>query len=216
MELYAIVCRACHALFHIHRCCYRGHAYCGDACRAIGRRWTANTANRTYRESDEGRLDHQDAERARRARRREDALGQGEQRREDALGQGEQRREDALGQGEQHREDALGVADQGSKKLTSPAHLVGESEVQDETRPDDDTARAGAWRCVYAAAAERHVAHGAATPRRSAIRAGAGLLEWLAGLVCVVCGRGGGPLVRLVDGPDGRHLRAAPGAALSQ
>ncbi len=194
MEIYEIVCRACCALFHIHRCCYRGHAYCGDGCRAVGRRRTANAANRTLRQSKEGRLDHQDAEQDRRDRRRQ---------------------EESRRAAERCDEESLRVGDHGSKKLTSPAHLVGESEVRDETRPEDDTDRAGAWRRLHAAAAVRHAAHGVATPRRSAIRAGAGILERLAGLVCMVCGRGGGLLVRLVDGPDVRHLRAAPGAVYS-
>ncbi len=193
MELYEIICRACSALFHIHRCCYRGHAYCGESCRTVGRRRTANASGRTHRESEEGRLDHLYAERDRRRRRMEEAL-----------------RED------EHRgEDDFRVADHGSNNLTQPAHLVGESEVQDEKRTDGDAARVRAWRSLHEAAAPWDVAHGVATPSRGAARAGAGLLERLAGFLCVVCGRGGSPLVPMVDGPSGGHLRAAPGVVLS-
>jgi len=236
MELYEIVCRACSALFYIHRCCYRGHAYCRDACRAVGRRRTANAANRTLRESEEGRLDHLDAERDRRERRREEALRESEPRQEEAPRPDELRREEtprtgALRREEPPRTGALRrqespretepqraeqsrVGDHGSKNLTQAAHLVGESEVRDEARSDDDAARAGAGRSLYTAAARWDVARGGATSRRGEARAGAGLLERLAGLVCIVCGRGGGPVVPMVDGPDGGHLRAAPGAAL--
>jgi hypothetical protein len=217
MELYEIPCRACSGLFYIHRCCYRGHAYCGGACRAVGRRRTANDANRTLRESDEGRLDHQDAERDRRARRGQEALGESETCQQEAPGAGELRWQQSPCEAEPRQREPLRVGDHGSKNLTQSAHLVGESEVRDEIEPDDDPARAGAGRSLHTAAAPRYVAHGSASSSRGEARAGAGLLERLAGLVCVVCGYsgGGGPLVHLVDGPDGRHLRAAPGAALS-
>jgi len=68
-EIYELTCRVCGAMFYVHRSCYRGHAYCSKPCRHTGRRRTACSSQRTYRHSEEGRLDHRDTERARRARR---------------------------------------------------------------------------------------------------------------------------------------------------
>ncbi len=67
-EIYEITCRVCGAMFYVHRSCYRGHVYCSKTCRRTGRRRTACSSQRTYRRSEEGRLDHRDTERARRAR----------------------------------------------------------------------------------------------------------------------------------------------------
>ena len=66
----AICCRICHEDFVIHRRCYRGHVYCSDECREQGRRLTAKAAHDAHRSSEEGRLDHRDAERERRAHRK--------------------------------------------------------------------------------------------------------------------------------------------------
>jgi len=63
-------CRGCGALFFLCRCCDRGHAYCGDACRQRGRARSRREARARHQSSPEGRADHRDAMRALRARRR--------------------------------------------------------------------------------------------------------------------------------------------------
>lgn len=70
MERLIITCPICGRSFVIHRRHYRGHVYCGKACRLIGGKMTACAAHRRHRQSPEGRADHRDAERERRARRR--------------------------------------------------------------------------------------------------------------------------------------------------
>ena len=63
-----ILCKECRALFWMCRSCYRGHCYCSDACRGKARRRQMREANRRHQQSDEGRLDHLDRQRALRAR----------------------------------------------------------------------------------------------------------------------------------------------------
>jgi hypothetical protein len=63
-------CGWCRTLFAICRRCDRGQAYCGDACRTEGYRRCQRHANRRHQQSEEGRLDHCDRQRAYRARLR--------------------------------------------------------------------------------------------------------------------------------------------------
>ena len=65
--------RRCHApgcggLFFICRSCYRGQRYCSGPCRQAARREQRRAANRRHQQSDEGRLDHRDRQRAYRRR----------------------------------------------------------------------------------------------------------------------------------------------------
>jgi hypothetical protein len=64
------VCRsqACLAVFWICAHCDRGQGYCSPACRSEVRRQQCRAANRRYQRSPEGRLDHQDRQRAYRQR----------------------------------------------------------------------------------------------------------------------------------------------------
>ena len=64
----AIHCARCGQPFVLHQSCYRGHRYCGDLCRNLARRYCVQEARRRFRNSSEGRLDHRDAQRARRMR----------------------------------------------------------------------------------------------------------------------------------------------------
>lgn len=59
-----IICKECRELFFICRPCYRGHCYCGDACRHKARRRQLQEANQRYQQSKEGRLDHNDRQHA--------------------------------------------------------------------------------------------------------------------------------------------------------
>jgi hypothetical protein len=66
--------RRCHAPgcgvpFFICRSCYRGQRYCSDGCRQASRREQRRAANRRHQQSDDGRLDHRDRQRAYRQRR---------------------------------------------------------------------------------------------------------------------------------------------------
>ncbi|MFH0882465.1 MAG: hypothetical protein V2A56_05735 [bacterium] len=102
------------------------------------------------------------------------------------------------------------MADQASEKLTGVAHLVGESEVRDEKRADDDAAYLGERGIVHGAAALRVGSDSGTSEDCDPVSAGADVLERVAGRVCVVCGQGGGVLVRMVDRPFGGHTRASP------
>ena len=55
-------------MFYIYSSCYRGQVYCGDGCRCRMRREQRRRANRRYQQSEEGRLDHRDRQRAYRER----------------------------------------------------------------------------------------------------------------------------------------------------
>ncbi len=66
--------RRCHApgcgvLFFVCRSCYRGQRYCSRPCRQTARREQRRIANRRHQQSDDGRLDHRDRQRAYRQRR---------------------------------------------------------------------------------------------------------------------------------------------------
>lgn len=68
MERLVILCKSCGDEFVVHDGCYRGHVYCGAACRVAGRQETARAARRRFRLTAEGRADHREAERSRRLR----------------------------------------------------------------------------------------------------------------------------------------------------
>jgi len=59
----------CGVLFFICRSCYRGQRYCSGPCRRAARREQRRAANRRHQQSDDGRLDHRDRQRAYRQRR---------------------------------------------------------------------------------------------------------------------------------------------------
>ena len=63
-------CGRCRATFEVCRSCDRGHAYCCAECSGQAREDCVRAARRRHRRSPEGRADHRDRERARRARRR--------------------------------------------------------------------------------------------------------------------------------------------------
>ncbi len=63
-------CALCGRAFAVCRACDRGHRYCGRSCAGAGRRRSVRKARRRHRASPEGRADHRDRERDRRARLR--------------------------------------------------------------------------------------------------------------------------------------------------
>lgn len=69
-ELRPRLCRWCSREFFVCSSCDRGVRYCTTACSTLARRRSVQRARRKHRRSPEGRADHRDAERARRARRR--------------------------------------------------------------------------------------------------------------------------------------------------
>ena len=64
-------CRAsgCGALFFVCPGCDQEQAYCSDFCRKIARLAKHRVANRRHQQSEEGRLDHRDRQRAYRRRK---------------------------------------------------------------------------------------------------------------------------------------------------
>lgn len=60
VELVELICRRCSGKFELCRSCYRGQAYCGDACRQAARRDSIVRARGRYASSRRGRLKHQD------------------------------------------------------------------------------------------------------------------------------------------------------------
>ena len=63
-------CAQCQGVFFLCQRCYRGQRTCGPACQQQRRVEQRRAARRRHRRSEEGKLDHRDAERGRRARRR--------------------------------------------------------------------------------------------------------------------------------------------------
>ena len=63
-------CRApgCALLFLISSHCDRAQVYCGSSCRGTARRLQCRAANLRHQQSEEGRLDHRDRQRAYRGR----------------------------------------------------------------------------------------------------------------------------------------------------
>ena len=66
-------CPRCKRVFVICRHCDRGHVYCCSDCSRRARQLSVHLARRRHRQSPEGRLDHRDQERERRARKRNSA-----------------------------------------------------------------------------------------------------------------------------------------------
>jgi len=58
----------CGMVFYICRCCDRGQRYCSSHCRQKARREQRRQANRRHQDSDDGRLDHRDRQKAYRRR----------------------------------------------------------------------------------------------------------------------------------------------------
>lgn len=58
----------CGVVFYICPHCERGQVYCSDSCRQLARRIGHRIANRRHQQSEEGRLDHNDRQRAYRLR----------------------------------------------------------------------------------------------------------------------------------------------------
>jgi hypothetical protein len=59
----------CGVIFFVCPKCDRRQVYCSDACRKSARRIKQREANRRHQQSEEGRLDHRDRQRAYRLRR---------------------------------------------------------------------------------------------------------------------------------------------------
>ena len=53
----------CGVLFHICRCCDRGHRYCHEDCRKKARRGQRREANRKHQQTEDGKADHRDRQR---------------------------------------------------------------------------------------------------------------------------------------------------------
>ena len=64
--LKVISCRRCGRIFYICRSCWRGQAYCCDACRRNSQREAHRLAQQRYRQTAKGREVHRQAERRRR------------------------------------------------------------------------------------------------------------------------------------------------------
>jgi hypothetical protein len=62
-------------MFFVCRPCYRGQAYCSEACRQQRREQQRREANRRYREDPEVLQDHRNSERERRQRLRQNGGG---------------------------------------------------------------------------------------------------------------------------------------------
>lgn len=65
-----VVCAECGITAAVCPRCDRGQRYCGARCRSLSRLRIARLARAKHRRSEEGRLDHRDAERRRREQRR--------------------------------------------------------------------------------------------------------------------------------------------------
>lgn len=70
MPLLKICCSWCQCFFYMCRSCWRGHVYCCDRCRLYGKRKQKSRAQRIYRRTKKGILNHRAAENRRRERLR--------------------------------------------------------------------------------------------------------------------------------------------------
>ncbi len=66
--LISVFCRWCNTSICICRCCWRGQAYCSDACRRAGRMQSHRKAQQRYRQTEKGKKAHRLAENRRRYR----------------------------------------------------------------------------------------------------------------------------------------------------
>lgn len=69
MKLILVSCRWCNIEFCVCRCCWRGQAYCCDACRNAGRRACHCKTQQRYRQTEKGKKTHRLAENRRRHRK---------------------------------------------------------------------------------------------------------------------------------------------------
>ena len=227
LERLILQCRLCNNEFVIHRRCYRGHVFCGAGCRKRGGRETAGAARRRYRQSDEARKDHRDAERARRAARvaelRDAQQARVRRRRQRARARARGRKaarrrsrrcrarrraragRRSAGRDEHSRKQSRPrccVGDQASKKLPFLSEIDGTKEGRDaveETRPVHLAHEAAASRIVHPVATERVGTDSCARRPDPSGDPDAVVLERMAGRACIACGGRDGPLVRMVD-----------------
>lgn len=68
-------CRWCEQIFYICQSCWRGQAYCCDACRVTAFRIAKQNRQRKYRRTAKGRQRHRRNERKRRMRRSKKTVG---------------------------------------------------------------------------------------------------------------------------------------------
>lgn len=68
MPLLKICCSWCQCFFYMCRRCWRGQVYCCDWCRLYGKRKKKSRAQRKYRRTKKGILNHREAENRRRHR----------------------------------------------------------------------------------------------------------------------------------------------------
>ncbi len=69
MELLLIFCRRCKSGFCVCRSCWRGQAYCCDACRTVSRLESRRKAQQRYRQTEKGKRAHRLSENRRRYRK---------------------------------------------------------------------------------------------------------------------------------------------------
>ena len=69
--LYSLRCVQCQGLFYLCRSCFHGQNTCQLSCRQQRRVVRTRAARRAHRQSEDGRFDHRDQERGRRARQRQ-------------------------------------------------------------------------------------------------------------------------------------------------
>ena len=68
----SVVCQCCCTHFSICQSCWRGQAYCSDACRLSARRASHRKAQQRYRQTEKGKRAHRLAENRRRHAQRAD------------------------------------------------------------------------------------------------------------------------------------------------
>ena len=69
-ELIVIICRCCGNVFYMCRRCFRNHAYCSNECRISKQRELHRERQKKYRQTKEGKLNHQDDEKRRREKKK--------------------------------------------------------------------------------------------------------------------------------------------------
>jgi len=63
-----IICRRCGQIFHSCQHCWRGQAYCSDACQRAAQSESHRKSQQKYRQTQKGKERHRQAERRRRLR----------------------------------------------------------------------------------------------------------------------------------------------------
>lgn len=69
--LIKITCRWCGQSFFVCRSCWRGQAYCAEACKVFGYRRNRQQRQRRYRNTSKGRKTHRENENKRRQRKKQ-------------------------------------------------------------------------------------------------------------------------------------------------